>query len=70
MRRPFGLHGRLEEPAFPVSIEDLISHLPDVTTPLVLVLRSAVGRILDAHKPIPENLSRRDARWSAAPRLS
>lgn len=57
------------EPVFPVSIDDVMPHLPNATTPLVLVVRTADGKILDAHKPIPENLSRRDAfyeRWRAA----
>lgn len=56
-------------PTFEVSIEDVMSLLPKATTPLVLVVRKLDGRLLDAHKPIPENLSRRDAfyeRWKAA----
>lgn len=55
-------------PEFQVSIEDVMTHVPKATTPLVLVVRISDGRILDAHKPIPENLSRRDAfyeRWRA-----
>jgi hypothetical protein len=56
-------------PVFPISIENVMTDLPKATTPLVLVVRTTDGRILDAHKPIPENLSRRDAfyeRWRAA----
>lgn len=56
-------------PAFPLSVRNALSHLPGATTPLVLVLRSRDGKILDAHKPIPEDLTKRDAfyaRWAAA----
>lgn len=56
-------------PVFPISIENVMTYLPMATTPLVLVVRTTDGKILDAHKPIPENLSRRDAfyeRWRAA----
>lgn len=56
-------------PAFPMSVRNALSQLPDATTPLVLVIRSRDGKILDAHKPIPEDLTKRDAfyaRWAAA----
>ena len=56
-------------PVFPMSIKNALAQLPEATTPLVLVLRSRDGRILDAHKPIPEDLTKRDAfyaRWAAA----
>ncbi len=56
-------------PVFPMSVKNAIAQLPEATTPLVLVLRSRDGKILDAHKPIPENLIKRDAfytRWTAA----
>jgi hypothetical protein len=56
-------------PVFPVSVRNALSQLPDATTPLVLVIRSRDGKILDAHKPIPEDLTKRDAfyaRWAAA----
>lgn len=55
-------------PAFSVTVQNAMAHLPGVTTPLVLVIRSRDGRILDAYKPIPLDGSRRDAfysRWSA-----
>jgi hypothetical protein len=60
-------------PAFAVTVQDALAHLPGATTPIVLVIRSRDGRILDAHKPIPEDHSRRDAfysRWSAVLGLS
>lgn len=60
-------------PEFPVSIENVMTLLPKATTPVVLVVRTSDGRILDAHKPIPENLSRRDAfyeRWRTILELS
>jgi hypothetical protein len=56
-------------PAFPMSVRNTLSQLPGATTPLVLVIRSRDGKILDAHKPIPEDLTKRDAfyaRWAAA----
>ena len=56
-------------PVFPMSVRNALSQLPDATTPLVLVIRSRDGKILDAHKPIPEDLTKRDAfyaRWAAA----
>ena len=56
-------------PVFPMSVRDALSQLPGATTPLVLVIRSRDGKILDAHKPIPEDLTKRDAfyaRWAAA----
>lgn len=55
-------------PVFPVSVVNPLPLLPGATTPLVLVVRSSDGRILDSHKPMPENLTRRDAfysRWNA-----
>jgi hypothetical protein len=54
-------------PAFPMSVRDVRSQVPGATTPLVLVVRSRDGKILDAHKPIPGNLRKRDAfytRWT------
>lgn len=60
-------------PVFPVSVRNALSSLPAATTPLVLVIRTRDGRILDAHKPIPEDLKKRDAfyaRWTAALGLS
>ncbi len=54
-------------PIFPMAVRNVLSHLP-ATTPVVLVIRSRDGKILDAHKPIPEDLMKRDAfyaRWSA-----
>jgi hypothetical protein len=56
-------------PAFPMTVQDVRSQLPGATTPLVLVVRSRDGRILDVHKPIPGNLRKRDAfyiRWAGA----
>ena len=56
-------------PAFPMTVEDVRPQLPGATTPLVLVVRSRDGKILDAHKPIPGNLRKRDAfyiRWTGA----
>ena len=56
------------QPAFPVATQNAIAHLPGAHTPLVLAVRAGDGRILDAHKPIPEDLSKRDAfyaRWRA-----
>jgi hypothetical protein len=55
-------------PVFPMSVQNTLPYLPGATTPLVLVFRSRDGKILDAHKPIPEDLTKRDAfyvRWSA-----
>lgn len=60
-------------PVFPVTIRNVLRELPDATTPLVLVIRSRDGRILEAHKPIPQDLSKRDAfyvRWSGTLGLS
>jgi hypothetical protein len=60
-------------PAFPISVRNVLSQLRGATTPLVLVVRARDGRILDAHKPIPEDLLKRDAfyaRWTAALGLS
>jgi hypothetical protein len=51
------------------SVRNLLAQVPGATTPLVLVVRSRDGKILDAHKPVPEDLMKRDAfysRWSAA----
>ena len=56
-------------PAFPVTVTNALAYIPGATSPLVLVVRSLDGRILDAHKPIPQDLSKRDAfyaRWGAA----
>lgn len=56
-------------PAFPMTVRDVRPQLPGATTPLVLVVRSRDGKILDAHKPIPGNLRKRDAfyiRWTGA----
>jgi len=56
-------------PVFPMSVRNALLQLPGATTPLVLVIRSRDGKILDAHKPIPEDLTKRDAfyaRWAAA----
>lgn len=54
-------------PSFPLSIEPSSREaLVGATTPLVLVVRSRDGKILDAHKPIPQDLSKRDTfytRW-------
>jgi hypothetical protein len=54
-------------PRFPLSIESRSrKSLVGATTPLVLVVRSRDGKILDAHKPIPQDLSKRDTfytRW-------
>lgn len=60
-------------PAFPLSVKNALAQLPEASTPLVLVIRSRDGKILDAHKPIPEDLTKRDAfyaRWNAALGLS
>lgn len=60
-------------PLFPMSVKNALAELPGATTPLVLVVRSRDGRILDAHKPIPEDRTKRDAfyaRWAAALGLS
>lgn len=54
-------------PEFPLDIENVLEGEARATTPLVLVVRSRDGRILDAHKPIPENLAKRDTfykRWA------
>lgn len=54
-------------PRFPLSIESQSRQgLVGATTPLVLVVRSRDGKIIDAHKPIPQDLSKRDTfytRW-------
>lgn len=55
-------------PRFPISVENALAGLPEATTPLVLVVRSRDRKILDAHKPLPQNLAKRDAfyaRWAA-----
>lgn len=55
------------EPQFPVRVRSVLEGVA-ASTPLVLVVRVRDGRILDAHKPLPENLSKRDAfyaRWNA-----
>lgn len=55
-------------PVFPMTVKNALAQFPEVTTPVVLVFRSRDGKILDAHKPIPENLLKRDAfytRWIA-----
>lgn len=60
------IHHLSPEPLFATSIDDVLLGHPDATTPLVLVISSTDGRILDAHKPIPGELLRRDAfhaRW-------
>jgi hypothetical protein len=60
-------------PAFPITVKNLLPQVPHATTPLVLVIRSRDGKILDAHKPIPQDLTKRDAfysRWTAALGLS
>lgn len=60
-------------PIFPMSIKNVLAEFPEATTPLVLVVRSRDGKILDAHKPIPEDLAKRDAfytRWIATLGLS
>lgn len=56
-------------PLFPIIVENVVPYVPKATTPLVLVIRSGDGRILDAYKPIVEDLTKRDAfyaRWFAA----
>jgi len=56
------------QPLFPMTVKDAISRIPPATTPLVLVVRAQDGKILDAHKPIPQDLTKRDtfyARWAA-----
>lgn len=57
-------------PIFPLSIRFTPRDLAaGASTPLVLVVRSRDGKILDAHKPIPQNLTRRDTfytRWLQA----
>lgn len=56
-------------PRFPFTVADPRVHLPEATTPLVLIIRTRDGKILDAHKPIPDDLTKRDAfymRWAAA----
>jgi hypothetical protein len=58
----------LPAPAFPIAVKNALAGWPAATPPLVLVVRTRDGRILDAHKPIPEDLSKRDAfyaRWTA-----
>lgn len=55
-------------PLFDVSIENALVELPGATTPLVLVVRPHDRKILDVHKPLPQNFARRDAfyaRWLA-----
>lgn len=55
-------------PRFSMEVHNLLDLLPGATTPLVLVVRAHDGKILDVHKPIPEDLSRRDAfyaRWTS-----
>lgn len=55
-------------PRFPISVRDVLAELPEATTPLVLVIRSRDRKILDTHKPLPQNLAKRDAfyvRWAA-----
>jgi hypothetical protein len=56
-------------PAFPFRVQNALSRLPGATTPLVLVVRTRDRRIVDAYKPIPQDLTKRDAfyaRWAAA----
>lgn len=63
------IHTLNPAPVFPMSVRNLLPQVPGATTPLVLVVRSKDGKILDAHKPVPEDLMRRDAfysRWTAA----
>lgn len=67
------IRGLSPAPSFPLSVGNALARVRRATTPLVLVVRSRDGRILDAHKPIPENLRRRDAfyaRWSSLLGLS
>ncbi|NJL27732.1 MAG: hypothetical protein HC897_07470 [Thermoanaerobaculia bacterium] len=55
------------KPLFPFSVRNVLPYLPGATTPLVLVVRSHDGMIVDAHKPIPEDLLRSEAfyaRWA------
>lgn len=55
-------------PLMPLTVDDPTSLIPQATTPLVLVVRDGDRRILDVHKPIPQDLTRRDAfyaRWRA-----
>lgn len=55
-------------PLFPFTIQNPLGLLRGATTPLVLVIRSKDGRILDASKPIPQDYPKLDAfysRWSS-----
>lgn len=61
-----GFVKRLSSGVFPFEVRNLIDELPGASTPLVLVVDSQTGAILEAHKPIPGDLSKRDAfyeRW-------
>ncbi len=56
------------QPGFPFSIQNVLPMVSQATTPVVLVIRARDGRILDAHKPIPQDLTRRDrfySRWQS-----
>ena len=60
-------------PRFPVTVSNVVAQVPEASTPLVLVIRNGDGRILDAYKPIVQDLTKRDAfyaRWFAALGLS
>lgn len=53
-------------PLFPITVQNPLPQLRGATTPLVLVIRSKDGRILDASKPIPQDYAKLDAfyaRW-------
>ncbi len=60
-------------PEFPVSVRNVLAQLPEATTPVVLVIHSRNGTILDAHKPIAEDLAKRKAfyaRWTELTRFN
>ena len=55
------VQGLSPQPLFPVIVQNVLLQLREATTPLVIVVRSEDGKIIDAHKPIPEDLVKRDA---------
>lgn len=48
-------------PIFSMLVKNVLLQLPRASTPIVLVVQSRDGKVIDAHKPIPEDLIRRDA---------
>lgn len=54
------------KPSFPIEYYDPLSELDGIGTPVVLALRPSEQKILDVHKPLPEDLKKRNVfytRW-------